>query len=280
MYKKIDFSKLEGLAVFQGTLDFLQICYENTFSAIAKVLGDKVIISGAELINGSYTEGWICLNGELLPFTGGLQQPKIVVEQLADTELFGDDSIQTVYFTRRAKLASASNVDGIAIEDFKRLSNLQIITRDVANLKNDLGNLEDAFSKYKPDWNNIQNKPDTFAPSAHKHKWADITDPPEIGVQIVYKASVRVGDPGSSSQTNPKFQDAASPDSRLYVYHNLGYSNYMVIGSLRSISSNWNDDDDVFHMIGKCNNDYFELLLREVNNLSQNLQFDYVIIKM
>jgi microcystin-dependent protein len=129
MYKRIDFTKLEGLAVYQDTLDFLQTSYRSAFEGLAKTFGTHVILNGVADLGTDYSDGWVVINGELLPFVGGLKDTQIVIEEITDTEVFGDDSVQTVYYTRRAK---CGNVGGTDVVDFKRIDDIGTID---ANLK-------------------------------------------------------------------------------------------------------------------------------------------------
>ena len=97
MYKRIDFTKLEGIATYQDTLDFLQLSYRDAISAIAKAFGSRVIVTGVTDLGTTYSDGWVVIDGELMPFAGGLKTDRIITEELTDTEIFGDGSVQTVY---------------------------------------------------------------------------------------------------------------------------------------------------------------------------------------
>lgn len=138
MNKRIDFTKLEGLAVYQDTLDFMQTSYREALAAIAALCGPYVIVVGVLDEGATYSNGWVCINGELLPFAGGLKNDQIIIEELTDTEVFGDDTVNTVYYTRRAKCGVAGGVDFV---DFVRLNtiaatqiNLATLTTTVASL--------------------------------------------------------------------------------------------------------------------------------------------------
>src|SRR5689334_9496472 len=124
MYKRIDFSKLEGIATYQDTLDFLQVSYREAISAIAKAFGSKVIVTGITDQGTTFSDGWVVVDGELMPFAGGLKTDRIVVEEISDTEIFNDGSIQTVYYTKRAKLGITG---GFPFSDFVRIDTLSAI---------------------------------------------------------------------------------------------------------------------------------------------------------
>lgn len=73
--------------------------------------------------------------------------------------------------------------------------------------------------------------------------------------------------------------DAVGTDSvRTISFTDVGTSAYIVTGSLVSNSTSSNDDDDVFWSIKNKTSNSFQLLLREVAGVTQNLDFDYVLI--
>lgn len=74
--------------------------------------------------------------------------------------------------------------------------------------------------------------------------------------------------------------DATGTDStRTVSFADIGTSNYIVTGSFVSKSASYNDDDDVFFTIKNKTSTSFQLLLREVAGVTQNLDFDYIIYK-
>lgn len=73
--------------------------------------------------------------------------------------------------------------------------------------------------------------------------------------------------------------DAVGTDSvRTISFTDVGTSAYIVTGSLVSNSTSSNDDDDVFWSVKNKTSSSFQLLLREVAGVTQNLDFDYVLI--
>lgn len=129
MNKRLDLTQLEGLGFTQDMLDFMQTCYRDAFAALALHFGDLVIISGVTVAGGNYTDGWVAINGELLPFVGGLIAPNIIIEEITAQEGFADGINRTVYFTRRAKLA---NSGGNPFVNFVRLKTTKTITTELA----------------------------------------------------------------------------------------------------------------------------------------------------
>lgn len=117
MNRRIDFSKLGGLPVTQNTLAFMQDTYNNAFGALGAFFGDMVILTGVEAQGGQYTDGWISIQGEILPFEGGAIQPTFVIVENIATERYFDDVVKDVYYTRVARLGAGGisyNVSDLA----------------------------------------------------------------------------------------------------------------------------------------------------------------------
>lgn len=127
MYKRIDFTKLEGIALTQDLLNFLQTSYRDAIAAVSLFFGDLVIVSGVVNEGSNYSDGWVAIAGELLPITGGLIATNIIIEETTATEEFGDGTNKTVYYTRRAKLSSSG---GWPVSSFVRISTAKSITTD------------------------------------------------------------------------------------------------------------------------------------------------------
>lgn len=263
MYKRIDFSKLEGLATYQDTLDFLQISYREAISAIAKAFGSKVIVTGITDQGATFSDGWVVIDGELMPFAGGLKADRIVVEEIADTEIFNDGSIQTVYYTKGAKLGITG---GFAFSDFVRVDTLSAISLGLKNLITAHNNLQAAFNTHTHSWNDITNKPSTFYPSGHRHDWNDIDNKPYF--RILHAATHNCNRPGGK-------QD--------YIQTvNIPYTpvEYMVVGSLVGVSdySYWTNDNNAFFTVRDKTSSNFSLVLQSVGTQNMDLWFDYALI--
>jgi hypothetical protein len=124
MYKRIDFTKLNGLPIYQESLDFLQKSYRDSLKGIAEGLGNNVIVSGATVSGPNYTDGWVILGGELMPFTGGAIQTNVVVQENIETETFEGGNIEHVYYTKRAVLASSG---GVPFASLERMRSVEVV---------------------------------------------------------------------------------------------------------------------------------------------------------
>jgi hypothetical protein len=135
MNKRIDFTKLEGINFTQDLLDFLQSSYRDAIGAIAQSYGPLVIVSGVDDLGTDWGNGWMCINGELLPFVGGTKAARVIIQEAIAAEEFGDGNSKNVYFTRTANLAGSGGnafadfvrVDGIAKSTQRKYDTIQFI---------------------------------------------------------------------------------------------------------------------------------------------------------
>jgi hypothetical protein len=98
----IDFSNLGGLPFTQDRLAFLQNSYLDAFAAVAKLCGDKVILTGVVVSGASVSDGWIACNGELIPFVGGSVAAQVVITETPVAFTYGDAAVHNVQFTKLA----------------------------------------------------------------------------------------------------------------------------------------------------------------------------------
>lgn len=150
MNRSINFTQLGGLYVYQDTLDFLQLAYGQSLDAIAKIIGDKVILTGVVDAGATASEGWIVFNGEILPFTGGLKAQYVIVEEIVTNEQFDDTQQRPVYKVRRLKFGNViPALGGFAYADLTRLaynsadiktslSAVQTVLKSVINFENEV----------------------------------------------------------------------------------------------------------------------------------------------
>lgn len=149
MNKRIDLTKTNGFPYSQDMLDFMQQSYRDAIGAIARSFGSLVIVTGVADMGTDWGNGWVAINGELMPFVGGVKAARVIVTETSATEVFEDTSVQNVYFTKQAVLAGAG---GNAFADFVRLSTVQQLTLDIQTLFTTTGN---KANKVQSAWQNF-----------------------------------------------------------------------------------------------------------------------------
>lgn len=140
MFKNIDYTIIGGLEVTQETFDFMQQQAVGLAEAITSAHGDFVIVSGFIDQGTTYSAGWIVINGELLPFAGGLKASYIFVETTKQSVDFENATTHDVYTSKVAKLTSSS-AGNVAVSSFTRLLNSKSITQKISALENKVANL-------------------------------------------------------------------------------------------------------------------------------------------
>lgn len=108
----------------------------NTVHELAAIGGDNYILKGCEDDNGVIADGFIVLDGELLPFQGGAVGAEITIDETIEAVTYledlnpsdgqGDD--KNAYFTRFARFGN----DGVATynwDDLERLNPLLELQR-------------------------------------------------------------------------------------------------------------------------------------------------------
>ncbi|MCZ2393427.1 MAG: hypothetical protein LC105_06205 [Chitinophagales bacterium] len=128
-HKKIDFTQLGGFPSTQNTFDFMQNAYNDAIAGLARAVGEKVIVSGVEENNSQVTDGWVVINGELLPFKGGAIQSHVVIVETSKSVVFDNPATsKEVYFDRVVKFGSGPGQ--IPWSDFKRVKTMQTHQED------------------------------------------------------------------------------------------------------------------------------------------------------
>ncbi len=116
----MDFSQLGGLYTYQDTLEYLQSGYSQVLDALAASYGNNLILSGLQVVGSNVSDGWVVLNGEILPVVGGTLMSYLFLETVTTPEQFADGQQRDVYSIKR--LQFTANADSnISFSDFVRL---------------------------------------------------------------------------------------------------------------------------------------------------------------
>lgn len=121
MNKRIDLLNLGGFPLTQGTLDFMQESYREAFKGLAGIAGDKVIITGVEVVGSTISDGWVSYDGELIKFIGGGISTDVYVEETSTEVTFQDNEVRPVYYTKVMKPGTPGD---FPFTDLKRLDKL------------------------------------------------------------------------------------------------------------------------------------------------------------
>jgi len=254
---KIDFTKYQEFPVSAETYGFMQ----NMMQLVAKLAslgGTNYILDGCVTSGGNVSAGTVVINGELLPFAGGVVNTHVVITESKTGVQVYDINYADLYYDRKVVFGGGSNQ--IAWNSFQKVTDLLTLANKGVT------------------WSNISGKPSAFTPLNHSHPWSEVSEkpasyPPSTHTHqftILRTGSFYLGDTGSDS----KFTIAFDPE--------LDDRNYTVLPVLRideGLLWNWGSNNDAFMVVGGKFKDYFEVMLREVSSEVQHLWLDYVIIK-
>lgn len=120
MFQRLDFSKLGGFPLTQKTMAFVQNSYNDVLEALARAVGNYVIISGVtEISPNVYTSGWVTFDNKIVPFAGGFELNYVKLVETNSSELFQNGN---TYEVTSGYTAVFDSVGGVLFNDFQRLS--------------------------------------------------------------------------------------------------------------------------------------------------------------
>lgn len=79
----INFNQEGGAPIDLDVFAFMQNTYTSAIAGLAGMAGNYAIISGCDLVSGVVSDGYVVIDGEVLPFKGGILGAKVkIVEQV------------------------------------------------------------------------------------------------------------------------------------------------------------------------------------------------------
>lgn len=115
---RYDFTQPGGFPFDQGVMEFIQDCI-NTAATSAALSGSLAILSGCAVAGGSVSNGVVVINGEILPFVGGVISAKVIVQETATAIAYQDGTPRTVKYVRVAKFGDDGVTNNLWV-NFKR----------------------------------------------------------------------------------------------------------------------------------------------------------------
>ncbi|SDC52200.1 hypothetical protein [Williamwhitmania taraxaci] len=170
---RIDLLKYPQFPMSSETLAFLQDMVTLT-AKLSSIGGNTYILEGCELLSGNrVSPGTLVINGEVLPFTGGLTTSNVSIQESKDSVQVYDETYADLYMNRTAVASTGSG--SIPWSSFQRLPSLASMAQSLASLDTALtGHITD----HTVAWDKVSGKPATFSPAAHNHAWSAISEKP------------------------------------------------------------------------------------------------------
>lgn len=262
----INFNQSVGFPLETEILAEMQNAYK-LLNALGAIVGNNTIIKGCELVGTNVADGVVYIDGEILEFKGGTVDTNIIIVETKTALEFEDTITRDVIYTRYATFGAATTQWAWA--GFKRGFPTVDIETALASKASaqDLATLSTSFNAMATKLNtiaqgaNVNVKADWLASTGD----AEILNKPNIGSPFLRKGIFSIG-------------NINNDEIRTVNFESVGTNQYFVLGCIRSLSSNWNDDNDVIWSVKNTNNSSFDLLLREASGDNQNIEFNYALI--
>jgi microcystin-dependent protein len=129
----IDFTKPGGFPLDTNALDFLQAAFASTINALTALGGDNYIVSGCVVTGSNTSPGWVVINGELLPFAGGITQSKVIVRETKAAVRFQDLINKDVIVTRVVQFGTGAGE--ILYSTLLPIKNLLTVKSELASMQ-------------------------------------------------------------------------------------------------------------------------------------------------
>ena len=266
---RLEVNQVGGFPMTTRILDEIQQAHA-IFNALGALAGNFSIISGCILTGSTVSDGVVYAAGEVFEFRGGIAQTKVLIKEDVENLIFQNGTSNPVIKTRY--ITFGTGVGAIDWSSFSRGLSLIEITAALGGkaAATALATLSEAVTI-------MSTKLDGIAAGAEVNVNADwdattgdaqILNKPTITSPFLYKGVFSIGDVTTSDNI------------RTVNFADVGTTNYMVLGSLVSQGTNWDFDNDVIWTIKNKTATSFQILLREVASIGQNIDFNYVLIAL
>jgi hypothetical protein len=273
----IDFTKYGQFPVSEETFDFMQ----NMILLAARTAslgGTKYILSGCTESGNTVSAGYVVVDGEILPFSGGAKGTYVVISETKNSVQVYETNYADIYTDRKVIFGTGSGQ--IAWSDFKNYTDLATMSTKLASL---LTNFTNHINNHTVAWANVSGKPSAFTPVNHTHPWTDISDKPtsyppsahtHAGI-LMPMEPIHIGDLSDSNNgTSWEWVKTISLGKTI--------EKYRVFGCLRTeYTSSSQRYDNCFWQIFNVTSTSFDLCVQTIVKTDvQNLYFDYALLQI
>ncbi|AZB17567.1 hypothetical protein EG352_07210 [Chryseobacterium indologenes] len=130
--KTFDFNQTGGFKLVTEVLAGLQEAY-SIFNGVARMAGDKAILSGCNELGTNINDGVVVISGETLEFKGGVKQPTVIIKEEIKDAQYENGTLKPFETYRYATFGYSSNAYNWI--DFKRVTPLNSIEERLLKLE-------------------------------------------------------------------------------------------------------------------------------------------------
>jgi hypothetical protein len=223
-----NFVQTGGFPVKAERLQELQTAY-SIFNELGNIAGNLTIISGCNISGNNVSNGYVFINGEMLPFRGAYIDEKVIIIQENSSKEFENGEMKAVHFERYATFGNGDT--SWLWSDFKRPFATKEIPNDLLAQLGSIGNKAESTTVAT-----LQNKVTALENAISQMRI------PKIVVDADWR-TVSFHTPGNYYDTITK--------NFVYVYPPFGYNMSHLAGFLPSIhqikfAGDVNSDDSLW----------------------------------
>lgn len=134
-HKSFDFTQLGGFPLEQERLSWMQQSYTEALQAVNSLIGDNVIVSGCVVAGSNVKDGWVVVNGELLPFKGGAKLSTFTIRTITTSLEFEDASFKNVQFNKYCEFGTDNSIN---FDSLTRLKTIKEISAGIQTIDNSI----------------------------------------------------------------------------------------------------------------------------------------------
>ena len=105
---RVNYDQTEGFPLDVNILDFGQKANQIT-QQLGEIIAPLAIIKGCIVNGNNVSDGVVYVNGEILPFKGGLKQNVVRIVEKAENRFFENGSSKPVLITRYATFGAGAD---------------------------------------------------------------------------------------------------------------------------------------------------------------------------
>ena len=252
--KKLDTMQEGGYPFDDVSIAYLQKMHDDRDDFIVSVFGDNTIVKGAEfdVQANLVSDGLITVGGKLYHFVGGVPNGTISKKVIETKRYYEDGNEKKAFLNEFYEFGEGD--DSINFSDLKRIKNLQELAQD------------ETLVNTPPTWDEIKDKPTFLA----KKIFGTIT----VGDLDGETRNLTVSGNLVSAAI---LSDSSTNDVRIQVnFPTVGTTNYVPIAQVVSMSSNFNNDNDIVLSVKNKTSTSLQILLRDTaanpNNINVEIQ--------
>ncbi|UDQ54982.1 hypothetical protein LJF28_04770 [Chryseobacterium indologenes] len=130
--KTFDFNQAGGFKLNTEVLAGLQEAY-SIFNGVAKMAGDKAILSGCNELGTNISDGLVVISGETLEFKGGVKQPTVIIKEEVKDAQYENGTLKPFETYRYATFGYSATAFNWS--EFKRVTPLNNIEERLLKLE-------------------------------------------------------------------------------------------------------------------------------------------------